>query len=388
MTGEPLLGRSAQRFLEGFWQKRPLLVRQALPGFRDPLSPEELAGLACEAGVEARLVLERGGRRWEVRHGPFAEADLTALPRSHWTLLVQDVDKYLPEVAALREGFGFIPDWRIDDVMVSYAAPAGSVGPHADAYDVFLVQGQGRRRWRVGVLPVTEADLVPGLELRILERMPVQWEWVLEPGDMLYLPPGLPHHGVAEGPCMTYSVGFRAPSHRELVADFLDRLLEIVPEQPRYGDPALPGGPRPGEIDPAVVERTRRVLRSYLAVGEARLARWIGQSLTDPKPNLGAEPPGAPMSPAELRAHLLAGVVLERHPHARFAYLRETPRRTVLFADGDAFPLEGAACPLAPRLCERARVPAVELIEAVGVEAIVGPLHALHRRGLVHFADE
>ena len=162
---------SPAQFLAEYWQKQPLLVRGAWPGFQDPLTPEELAGLACEEGVESRLVLEQGGEKpWEVRHGPFVDDDFLKLPDSHWTLLVQDVEKHIADLAALLEPFRFIPDWRIDDLMISYAPPAGTVGPHVDDYDVFLLQGQGRRRWQISRRPVEPDNCLPDTELRILRE--------------------------------------------------------------------------------------------------------------------------------------------------------------------------------------------------------------------------
>ena len=198
-TPATLLGQLDTRsFLELHWQKRPLLVRGALPGIDPGLNAEELAGLACEDGVDSRLVLERDGRHpWDVRFGPFSRQDFASLPATHWTLLVQEVDRLLPGVAALLEHFRFVPNWRIDDVMVSYAAPGGSVGPHVDNYDVFLIQAAGHRKWSLGAGPLPDpAPCLPDLGLEILESFEPAASWELEPGDMLYLPPRLAHHGV------------------------------------------------------------------------------------------------------------------------------------------------------------------------------------------------
>lgn len=210
-------GLSAAQFLREYWQKQPLLIRKAMPHWRDPLSPEELAGLACEPGVEARLVLQRAGvGPWSVRHGPFSEADFLTLPETHWTLLVQDAEKQAPALLGdFLEPFRFIPDWRCDDLMISYAPTDGSVGPHWDQYDVFLLQGKGRRRWQISTQPLQPDNLLPDTELRILCDFTPEQEWLLEPGDMLYLPPRVAHHGVAVEPCLTYSIGWRAPAYRE-----------------------------------------------------------------------------------------------------------------------------------------------------------------------------
>ncbi|HEX7768542.1 MAG TPA: cupin domain-containing protein, partial [Dokdonella sp.] len=215
-TASRPLGMTPARFLREHWQKRPLLVRGAFPAFEPPLRPEDLAGLACEELALSRIVVGDARRdRWNVRNGPFAESDFAKLPKSHWTLLVQDVDKWDADVAALPGHFGFLPGWRIDDVMVSYAEDGGSVGAHVDQYDVFLLQGLGRRHWMISTDPAAPRAFRDDVELKLLSTFTPTHDWVLEPGDMLYLPPGVPHHGVARGACMTFSIGMRAPSQAE-----------------------------------------------------------------------------------------------------------------------------------------------------------------------------
>lgn len=212
---------SVDHFLSEYWQKKPLFIKGALPDFKSPITPDELAGLAVEPDVESRVVLENGPEQWELRHGPFEDDTFHALPRERWTLLVQGVDTWVPEVAALVDHFRFIPNWRIDDVMISYAADKGGVGPHYDTYDVFLLQGLGRRRWEIGDMC---DDATPRLEhpsLRILREFTARDGWDCEPGDLLYLPPRLAHLGVALGnDCMTYSVGFRAPGVADMIRRF------------------------------------------------------------------------------------------------------------------------------------------------------------------------
>jgi 50S ribosomal protein L16 3-hydroxylase len=259
-------GLSPRLFLARHWQKRPLLVRGALPRFRDPLTPDELRRLACEPDVESRLVLVRGGRRpYQLVEGPQHERRLRRLARSHWTLLVQGVDRLVPAASALLGLFSFIPRWRRDDVMVSLAVPEGSVGPHLDNYDVFLIQGMGRRRWGVQKRP--ERALRNGLDLQVLRRFRPDAEWVLGPGDMLYVPPGVAHHGVAVEDCLTYSVGFRAPSHRALVAAFAEKLLASIPEDRLYADPDLRPARGPCGLERAALERMRRIVRDELRRG-------------------------------------------------------------------------------------------------------------------------
>ncbi len=240
-------GLTTDTFLSRFWQQRPLLMPGGLAEYHCPLSAEELAGLACEEEIESRIVLEKGGNKpWEGRSGPFSEEDFAALPESHWTLLVQDVDKHIEEMADLLEPFRFIPDWRLDDIMISYAVDQGSVGPHIDDYDVFLIQVEGERRWLVDSQPGEESNHIPGLDLRILPEITPDNEWLMKPGDVLYLPPNIPHWGVAEGDgCMTCSVGFRTPSHQEIAAAWFDDLIQQVP----------PGRYRDGSLQPLTLTR-------------------------------------------------------------------------------------------------------------------------------------
>ena len=289
------LGMPPTRFLRDYWQKRPLLVRGAFAGRHDWLTPNDLAGLACEATALARLVRHDVRRdRWQVRHGPFRAADFARLPKTHWTLLVQDVDKWDADVAALLDAFAFLPSWRIDDVMVSYAVDGGGVGPHLDQYDVFLVQGLGRRRWRIGADAAVPKEFRADVELKLLREFAPTHEWLLEPGDVLYLPPGVPHEGVAVGACLTYSVGMRAPSQAELLLDLAEFLAEPLGEEARYGDPDLRPARHAGEIDAAALARVRRALPLGIQVDDATLSRWFGAFITRYRSALDAAPVARP----------------------------------------------------------------------------------------------
>ena len=263
---DQLLGMPPAEFLRDYWQKRPLLIRGALTDFALPITPEDLAGLACEEAALSRLI-ERDPKRdlWKVTTGPLDEAVFATLPRTHWTLLVQDVDKWDMDVAALLERFRFLPRWRVDDVMISYAVDGGGVGAHVDQYDVFLVQGLGQRRWRINDDPHAPRAFRPELELKILAEFTPTHDWVLEPGDVLYLPPGIAHDGVAIGDCMTLSVGMRAPAIAEMLGDLVDSLVEPLGEDDRYTDPDL------APLEPhAAGERPARVLVAA-RVGTTRL---------------------------------------------------------------------------------------------------------------------
>lgn len=270
---------STEEFLAEYWQQKPLLIRQAFPQFQSPLSPDELAGLACDTDT-ARLVLEKGGKSpWEVRHGPLRKKDFAKLPASHWTVLVNDIEKLLPEFAEIIEPFRFIPDWRIDDLMISYAVEGGSVGPHVDAYDVFLLQAQGQRRWQISTQTCTADNFIPDIDLRIMQSFSAEQEWVLEPGDLLYLPPDLPHYGVALGECMTYSIGFRAPSRADLLEDLLGQLLEQPEMQTRFRDPKRRLQADPTELALADLEGLTEFVLQALP-DRAAIRAWLQESLS------------------------------------------------------------------------------------------------------------
>jgi 50S ribosomal protein L16 3-hydroxylase len=365
---------NAEAFLRDCWQKKPLLIRNAWVEWSNPLDPDELAGLACEDGVESRLV-ERAGDAWSVAHGAFPEARLEALRKSHWTLLVQAVDQFVPAVAALVEPFRFVPDWRIDDVMVSLAASGGGVGPHFDQYDVFLVQGLGRRRWRVGPLCDADSALLPHDELRLLAGFEAVEEHVLEPGDILYVPPGIAHDGVAESDdCMTYSIGFRAPSRSELVSHFCDHVVDSLVDDDRYADPDLRPQSNPGEIAPAALARLQAMVTETLQ-DNAAFARWFGAYVTAPKyPELDWAP-DAPIARAELRRRLGAGEPLWRNPASRFAFVRDGADHVLLFVDGESHACAGQLARFAETLCAQASLvvdPA--LLDSPEVAALIGKL--------------
>ena len=330
----PPLGMPADVFLRDYWQKKPLLIRNAFPGFVSPIAPEDLAGLACEDGVLARLIQhDRASDAWTVRHGPFAEDEFPAMPDHDWTLLVQDVDKWDADVRALLDAFAFLPRWRIDDVMVSFAATGGSVGAHVDQYDVFLLQAHGHRRWQLDAGANAPTACRDDVELKLLREFAPSHEWVLGPGDMLYLPPGVPHHGVAEDACLTLSVGMRAPSAAELLGDFVDALAADAPEDLRLRDPDLAPAADPFQIDAAAMTRVVDALNLLRMRDPDALGDWFGSFITTYRSAVEPAAEDDPRPRIEVEWDLAHGALLQRHPWSRMAW-RKATKAARLYAGG------------------------------------------------------
>jgi 50S ribosomal protein L16 3-hydroxylase len=377
-------GITAREFMRDYWQKKPLLVRQAIPGFESPISPDELAGLALEEEIESRLVIEHGERPWELRRGPFAEDAFAELPERDWTLLVQAVDQFVPEVAELLEQFKFLPKWRIDDVMISFAAPGGGVGPHFDNYDVFLLQGHGKRLWQVGQMCNSDSPLLPHADLRILAEFVKTEEWVLEPGDMLYLPPLLAHCGTAEDDCMTYSVGFRAPSAAEVLTHFTDFLGQFLPDEERYSDADAQPTDDPTQIQRDALDRLKALLTEHMS-DERLLMTWFGQFMTEPKyPELIT---GIEIDEETFLAGLEDGAVLVRNPSARMAW-SEVGEDLVLFASGQSRLLSASLRELLKLVCSADALHIDNLGAWLADDEGRNLLVELVKQGSLEFADE
>ena len=363
-----------KRFMRAHWQREPLLLRGAFPGFEDPLSPREVLALACDPDASSRLV-RRDGRSWSVEHGPFSIQRFKQLPRRDWTVLVQDTNRFSRKARALLARFDFVPHVRIDDVMASYAVPGGGVGPHVDSYDVFLLQGRGRRRWRIS--RQRDLDFVPGLPLRILERFVPEQEWTLEAGDMLYLPPGVAHDGVAESECLTWSIGFRAPSDAELVAGFLDFLRDRIEPPGHYGDAGAGPARHPGEIPAAIERHVGRVLRS-IRWGARDVREFTGRILTEPKAQVYFTAPRKPLTrTAFVHAAARRGLALD--PGSRLAF-----SGTMFFINGEA-----AGVPSAARATMRRMADSRRLAAPVKAPAAFWDLaHAWYLQGALHMEGE
>ncbi len=344
-------GITPAQFMRRHWQKKPLLVRQAIASFMPPVGRQELFALAAQETVESRLVQQKKGA-WSLRHGPFARRALPPLATPDWTLLVQGVDLHDDAVHALLQQFRFVPQARLDDLMISYATDGGGVGPHFDSYDVFLLQAHGRRRWRIG--RQKDLALKDGIPLKILENFEPEQEFVLEPGDMLYLPPRWAHDGIAEGECMTYSIGFRSPSRTGLAQDLLTRLSDGPDEEGAlsphlYRDPAQDAADRPGEIPAALLDFARDALARTLAAPLA-VERALGESLTEPKPNVWFEP-GDP------DADVAQGVRLDRRTRMMYDARH-------VFINGESYLAGGRDATLMRRLADQRELAARDLARA------------------------
>ena len=341
-------GLSPSQFMRRHWQKKPLLVRQAIPQFSPPVLRADLFVLAAQEGVESRLVqLVKGV--WKLRHGPFQRRSLPALSQPDWTLLVQGVDLHHDAVNALMQQFRFVPDARLDDLMISYASDGGGVGPHFDSYDVFLLQAHGRRRWRIG----RQKDLAlrEGIALKVLAQFEPEEEFVLEPGDMLYLPPRYAHDGVAEGECMTYSIGFRAPARQELAQELLVRLAEDAGEEEAallYRDAKQEAVDTPAAI-PAQLQAFAREALARALSQPLVLERALGEYLTEPKPSVWFEPGDVGV--------MLEGVRLDRR--SRMMY--DTHH---VFINGESYRAAGRDATLMRRLADERKLTARELARA------------------------
>lgn len=343
---------NADLFLREYWQKKPLLIRNAFPDFTPCISADELAGLACEEDVESRLIEnDPVSGRWQLAQGPFQPERFSELGEHPWTLLVQAVDHWVPDVAPLMRAFDFIPSWRRDDLMISYASDGGGVGPHYDNYDVFLLQAEGVRRWEIGGLFGEDSPRRDDAPVMILPEWQPEQSWELQPGDMLYLPPRVGHNGVGVGDgCMTWSIGFRAPSHAEILQGLSSHLCDSLSSDLRYEDTDLTRPANPGEIDTAAVSRVRQILQHYLDDPD-RLAEWLGRSMTEPKyPDLAGSEEGWEQN--EVAELLQAGAEVHITEGARLAFHHANDTQLTLFADGQSHALYApAAIQFAQELC-------------------------------------
>ena len=371
-------------FLRTYWQKKPLLIHQALGNTETLISPDELAGLACEAEIESRLVSFQQ-KKWYLRHGPFSESDMSQLPRSHWTLLVQAVDHVSPKIAQLMDKFRFIPNWRLDDIMVSYATKGGSVGPHFDNYDVFLVQTRGQREWQLGQLCGESNPLLDHPDLMLLDNFECQQRFVLSPGDILYIPPRYSHWGIAkDNNCITSSIGFRAPAMADIIAEYAEQLGQGVISQQRFQDLNPKLQDNPGEISHHVIDQLQGLIVKAVDDHDA-LQDWFGQYMTQAK--YEHETDGIIETEQGLTEKILAGHSVFRDSATRFAYILGSDQ-TKFFCNGQCWQLDNRYTALAKLLCGQTTFSAEDFTEWLELSHSRKLLITMFETGQLYFQND
>lgn len=376
-------GLTAERFIAEYWQQKPLYIPQAFPHFENPLPADELGGLACDPEVASRLLIEsRGERPWELRHGPFTAEIFDWLGEEGWALLVGDLDKTLPEFRRCLEPFRFIPDWRIDDLMASFAPPGASVGPHFDHYDVFLWQVEGTRTWHIGPEPSEGYTLLPDLDIKIIADPQFNQSFTVSPGDLLYLPPGHAHHGIAETACITWSVGFRAPTASDLANGWADEATQAVANAAPLTDPCFTPQSNPGEISVEARTRLRQSVAEALANDDSRFDRWLGKHLTDRAADLSlnTDNDGSGLIKTLASGH----GQLERHAEIRFAY-QQLGDRCYLYAGGHEFELPQSTASAICQDWQWSEEALLKLLDLKGADKVIAELL---NAGFMHVCDD
>ncbi|MCK4866181.1 MAG: cupin domain-containing protein [Gammaproteobacteria bacterium] len=374
-------------FLQNYWQKKPLLIRSAFPDYESPISAEELAGLACEDFIESRIILEQKNMpKWALENGPFPESRFTSLPNSHWTLLIQGLNKVFPEFDDLLHEFNFIPSWRVDDLMASYAAPDGSVGPHIDQYDVFLLQAKGRRKWMINETPVREDNFEENIPLKLIKEFKAETEWVLEAGDMLYLPANIAHYGIGMEDCMTFSIGFRAPSHAELLSSYVDEYLTDLNDNLRYQDPDLLPEQNNGEITSDVINKVQKLLISQFN-DKSKIEDWFGRFITEYL-NDDEDMVENTLSTSEFLSALKETGLLRRPSSVRANYLVNQNNKNSLYINGVKQVLKPDTDDIAKLFCNQHVNTYADLKPCLANENALGFLRAMYNKGYLEFPDE
>ncbi|SFP79923.1 50S ribosomal protein L16 3-hydroxylase [Nitrosomonas cryotolerans] len=348
-------------FLRDYWQKKPLLVRNALAEFEGLLTRDELINLACQEDAQSRLVI-RKNEKWSIKQGPFTIRDFSGLQKKQWTLLVNDVNHFFHSARDLLLKFNFIPHARLDDLMISYAPRGGGIGPHLDSYDVFLLQGLGRRRWQISAQQ--DDSLIADAPLKILSNFCPEQEWTLESGDMLYLPPNYAHHGVAENDCMTYSIGFRAPSHHDLITQFLIYLQDHMEIDGWYEDPGMQLQSHPARISQAMLRQTRGIL-SKIKWHHVDIENFLGIYLTEPKAHIFFKQPSCPLvREVFIQRVKEMGVQLDLKSRMLIS------GNNLLFLNGEAYPIDSDAYPLLEKLADRQILPPCDTLDSAVIHIL------------------
>ncbi|MFC3151687.1 JmjC domain-containing protein [Litoribrevibacter euphylliae] len=346
-------GITTEQFLKEYWQKKPLFIPNAFEDFQPVLSADELAGLSCEENIESRLIFENGPNHpWELHNGPFNDDTFANLPAKGWTLLVQAVDQVIPEASHLLNDFNFIPNWRLDDLMISFAVPGGSVGPHYDQYDVFLIQAEGERIWQIGEPCTKETEFRTDTPLHILAEFDHTQEFHTKPGDILYIPPRVPHFGVAATPCQTYSVGFRAPSYGEIVEGFAGYIADKLSPDLRFTDSNSESLDNPGLISDATINQLQSIIQHAVQDKES-IKEWFAGFMSQPKYEENNDEITFGISPEEMSAIIESSDTLYRNEQARFLYVQNDDSPALsLFVNGHPVNSESSSNELIMLLCQ------------------------------------
>lgn len=380
----PLGELSPEEFLKNYWQKQPLVIRQAFPDFESPISAEELAGLSCEQDVNSRIVMERGeDHPWQAIYGPMDDEVFARMPDTHWTLLVNDVEKLLPELAWIVDRFRFIPEWYLDDLMISYAPEGGSVGPHMDLYDVFILQAQGHRRWQINTRSVADDNQVVETNLRIQKEFIAEQEWLMEPGDIIYIPPGVSHHGVATDDCLSFSIGFKASSHADLVNDFIGYITRELSPKLTFQYDNLKLQQNSAEITNSALNNVREIFTQYLKPNNPELKRWFGRYSSDNRTDLQQPHEDDIENIEQLKIFIESGGQLIRHPASRFAFTHNNSA-AILFIDGEDYDV---SIEFATHLCQQRDVNLNELLQSSNHDE-QDLLIELYNQGKFYLTDE
>ncbi len=382
---ERILGHiAADTFLAEYWQIKPLVVRRAFDNVEQVIDAETLAGLSLESTVRSRIVQqvdETNG--WVCQFGPFDESDFERLPARNWTLLVQDVDKHLPDTAKLTENFSFLPRWRIDDLMISYAVAGGSVGPHTDQYDVFLLQAYGQRKWLLQTDDVDDSNLLENAELQILKNFIPQQEYLLNPGDMLYLPPGIAHHGIAMSECITCSVGFRAPSQADLLQAFTEQFL-LDNNTPEFYRDQEPGKAARSELRQKDLNFMHQLMMRA-AANESIMTRAIGSLLTTPTETLSLYDTSS-STLSEFIELLEKTGKLQLHPATRCVYVRN-PNTFTLYVNTNEYQFDSAAALFWTQLCDEYELGKSTIGPILNDQNVTGLLYDLYQQGYLYLGN-
>ena len=370
----PLLGGlTAAQFLRDYWQKKPLLVRNAIPAFSGLLAVKDLLLLAQDENVQSRLV-QYENKKWDLQHGPFTKKTFNQLAQKNWTLLVQELNHHAPAATELLQRFSFIPHSRLDDLMVSFAVPGGGVGAHVDSYDVFLLQGEGARRWEIS--DQNDLSLSPDAPLKLLKKFTPQQSWDLGPGDMLYLPPRYAHRGTALTPCTMYSIGFRAPSHQELASEFLNYLHDHISLEGMYADPNLKAQKHPAEISRDMLNQVKTVLNK-IQLNQEVIASFLGTYLSEPKPHIFFDSPQNDLSEKKFLALAQArGVMLA--PESLMLFVKGT-----FFINGEMFTAGKKEQAFFVELADKRRTRVPHTVSP----AVIAQLHNWYNNGYIKFIE-